>query len=236
MKQICITIVIVIFNLGQVVFADETNLYEFEWLDKDKKIYVLQNRLYNKVSRFHLSVLGGMDTSSKFVDSYYGSIKGGYFFTETWGIEFGHTIGEGKTNTTAKSVVEQAATPFYRKVVSMTHVNVIWSPFYGKFNTFDQIYYLDWYIGLGVAAITDKSNRNQFADIDNTSLTTESHTGGIWNTGFLFYLSNAWSLRLEFQGLHYKSLRYRESSTSGEFSTSAYINHYSLNLGLTWHI
>lgn len=216
--------------------ADEENLYEFEWLDKDKKIYVLQNRLYNKSGRFHLSLMGGMDTSSKFVDTYYGSFKGGYFFTETWGVEFGHTIGDGKTNVTAKSVTEQNAVPFYRQVTSVSHINIIWSPFYGKFNTFDQIYYLDWFIGLGAASITDESNQNQFVDIDNNSLTSENHTGLLWNTGFLFFLSNSWSIRFEFQGIHYKALRYRETTGQGEFTSNVNTNQYSLNFGLTWHI
>jgi outer membrane beta-barrel protein len=216
--------------------ADQESLYEFEWLDKDKKIYVLQNRLYNKVGRFHLSLLGGLDTSAKFTDTYFGAFKGGYFISESWGIEFGHSVGTGETNTTAKAIVEQAATPFYRQIKSITHANVMWSPFYGKFNTFDQIYYLDWFIGLGVASITDENNKNDFPTSGDRSLTTETHTGALWNTGFLFYLSNAWSVRFEFQGVHYKALRYRETTAQGEFSSNVYQHHYSVNLGLTWHI
>ncbi|MDH4467626.1 MAG: outer membrane beta-barrel domain-containing protein [Bacteriovoracaceae bacterium] len=217
-------------------YADQENLYEFEWLDKDKKIYVLQNRLYNKTGRVHLSLLGQKDTANAFVDSYYGAIKGGYFFTETWGLELGYASGVGSTNATAKSIIEQSTVPFYRKIKSVAHANVIWSPFYGKFNTFDKIFYIDWFVGLGLASITDENNKNQFVVTTNETLVSENHTGLLWNTGFFFYLSNSWSVRFEFQGIHYQSLRYREPSNQSEFSTKTYSNNYSLNLGMTWHL
>ena len=42
-------------------FAAESDLYNFSWLDKDKEIYVLQNRKFKKVNRFYLS--GGFGKS-----------------------------------------------------------------------------------------------------------------------------------------------------------------------------
>ena len=40
-----------IFLISGVVVANEKSVYEFSWLDKDKEIYVLQNRKFRKVGK-----------------------------------------------------------------------------------------------------------------------------------------------------------------------------------------
>ena len=73
--------------ISGVVVANEKSVYEFSWLDKDKEIYVLQNRKFRKVGKVYVGAGGVKTISGAFVDSYGGTLRGGYFFSEDWGIE-----------------------------------------------------------------------------------------------------------------------------------------------------
>jgi hypothetical protein len=67
--------------------AGEKSLYDFLWLDPDKKVYVLQNKLYKKEKSFYFDLGYISNFTSKFQDTQGLSLKGGYYFHEEWGIE-----------------------------------------------------------------------------------------------------------------------------------------------------
>lgn len=212
-------------------FANDKSIYEFEWMDQDKQIYVLQNRVFEKDKGFVFSILGSKTMSNKFVDTYYGILKGGYFFNEDWGVELVGGYGTGSANGTADSVRNQNAVPFYRQVDHYFGGLINWSPLYGKFNAFDSILYLDWFFGAGLAAVTTRDNRREFDLDESRDITKDSHMGAIWQTGFLFYLNNSWMIRFEFQGIHFQAdLITEESGVRSNKNTM--FHHYDLNLGV----
>ncbi len=213
--------------------ADEKSIYEFEWMDQDKQIYVLQNRLFEKNKKLMLSLLGSRTMSNKFVDTYYGVIKAGYYFNEDWGLEMVGGFGTGSVNDTAKNVRTQNAVPFYRQIDHYFGALVNWSPLYGKFNAFDKIFYLDWYFGAGLASINTSDNRTEFAVSSDRTLTSDSHMGAIWHTGLLFNLSNSWMIRFEFQGIHFKADLISEDNNV-QNSKQTFFHHYDLNLGVAF--
>lgn len=104
--------------LSSSLMASEKSLYEFSWLDKDKEIYVLQNRKFRKDGKVYIGGTMAKTLSGAFIDSYGGTFRGGFFFREDWGIELIYGKNSGQENDTAKGVQEQGSNPFYRKVDS----------------------------------------------------------------------------------------------------------------------
>jgi outer membrane beta-barrel protein len=220
--------------VSTIVMADERSLYNFSWLDKDKEIYVLQNRRFRKDGNFFVGATGGKTLNGAFIDSYGGTFRAGYFFREDWGIELLYGKNTGNENDTARGVKEQGTVPFYRKIDSYAGGMVMWAPFYSKINTFNRIFYYDWMFGLGAATITTQDNRNKFTPgADEDKLTNESNVGMLWNTGFRFYISDSWSLRLDFTGLTYQANKTKKSGVSTS-ETKKLFSNFDLGLGLNY--
>lgn len=219
--------------LSGVTFANESSVYNFSWLDKDKEIYVLQNRKFRKDKQAYVGALGVKTLSGAFIDSYGGSVRAGYFISEDWGLEFVHGVGSGKENTTAKNVQAQSSVAFYRKIESYTGAMMMWSPFYSKINTFNKVFYFDWMFGLGLASIKTEDNRNRFVNQNDKSMTSDSSTGLMWNSGLRFYLNEHWSLRLDFTALHYKPKK-ADTGSNKDVKTTTMLNHYDLGVGLNY--
>jgi outer membrane beta-barrel protein len=215
--------------------ASESSIYSFSWLDPDKEVYVLQNRKFRKAGRMHASAGYGMTTSGAFVDA--NSVQGrlGFFALEDWGAEVVYAKNSGTENTAAQAVRnnEQSggsgSAPFRRMTDNYLGAMVLWSPFYAKINTFNKIVYLDWYMGLGVAKLEETNNKKeiQTRGVDKT-LTTESHTGVMWNTGFKFYINEYWHVRVDFTGIHYKATKANTTLANDENN----YNNCDLTLGI----
>jgi outer membrane beta-barrel protein len=235
MKKILLVFVTLI--MSSVVLADEKSLYNFSWLDNDKEIYVLQNRKFRKDGNFYVGATAAYNLSQDFLDAYGGTVRGGYFFTEDWGIEFLYGKNTNSENDTAKGVKEQGTVPFYRQIDSFMGAMIMWSPFYSKINTFNKIFYFDWMFGAGVGSITTKDNRNKFdtTALNQNDLTSESNIGGLWNTGFRFYLNQNWSLRLDLTGQIYKADKTKKTQAATDTSKSSKLfNTYDVGLGLNY--
>jgi outer membrane beta-barrel protein len=216
------------FLFALSAWASEKSVYDFSWLDKDKEIYVLQNRKFRKEGKLYVGVGGIKTLSGAFVDSYGANARVGYFFKEDWGVEFLYGKYTGNENDTAKGVKDQGTVPFYRKFDTVMGGILWWSPFYAKINTFNQIFYFDWMFGLGATQIKTMDNRNKFLPGAPNTLTTENTTGGLWSTALRFHINQAWSLRLDFTGMHYTADR-KTSNTAGK---SQMFSNYDFGMGL----
>lgn len=216
--------------VSAAVSAGEKSLYDFSWLDKDKEIYVLQNRKFRKEGRVYAGASGVKTLSGAFVDSLAGTARLGYFFKEDWGVEVFYSKYSGSENDTAKGVREQGTVPFYRKFDTATGALLWWSPFYAKINTFNQIFYFDWMFGVGATSVSTKDNRNKFLPGKPDTLTSETNTAATWSTAMRFYISDHWSLRMDFTGMHYNAER-KTSNTSGK---KQMFSNYDFGLGLMY--
>jgi outer membrane beta-barrel protein len=223
-----------VFLISGVVVANEKSVYEFSWLDKDKEIYVLQNRKFRKVGNVYVGASGVKTISGAFVDSYGGTVRGGYFFNEDWGIEGVFGKNSGSTNDTAKGVEDQQAKAFYRKVDSYLGAMMMWSPFYSKINTFNKVFYYDWMFGLGAASINILDNRGEFDSVPSSSLTSTNSLGILWNTGLRVYINESWSLRIDFTGLHAKPKTEDIKKSGNSITTNSIFSNYDLGLGLNY--
>lgn len=217
------------------LLASEKSLYNFNWLDKDKEIYVLQNRKFRKDGKAYIGVTGNYTMSGAFINAYGGTVRGGFFFSEDWGVELLYGKSIGSENDTAKGVREQGTVPYYRKVDNYMGGMLMWSPFYSKINTFNRIFYFDWMFGVGAATISTLDNRNRFvAGLDNSKLTSDSSVGALWNTGFRFHLTESWSIRTDVTGLHFSADKTKQVEGSRPTTTSMLFSNFDVGIGLNY--
>jgi outer membrane beta-barrel protein len=212
--------------------ADETDIYDFSWLDADKEVYVLQNRKFRKDGNLYISAGGQKTLSGAFFDGTGYNLRGGFFFTENWGLELGWAQYSGQTNSNYEGVDNQAAIAFYRYVSSAQTAHLMWSPFYAKINTFNTIFYYDWIFGLGFANVVTKDNRDEFGVNPSDDLTTESQSGISWQTGIRFYLTEMVSLRLDVVAIHFQADLAKQDESQDDELKKTWFHNYDLNLGL----
>lgn len=200
------------FIVPERVWAAESDTYNFSWLDPDKEVYVLQNRRYRKAN--HLHVYGGVskNMSAPFVSSTSFQGRMGYYFMEEYGFEVMYSKSSGKENDTASLLRNKGGSgsiPFRRIVESVYGGMFLWSPFYSKINTFNQIIYYDWIFGAGVGKVKESNNAAEFekgAAGSGLPDTVEEHSAVLWNIGIKIFLGANVSARVDITGTHYQAL------------------------------
>lgn len=214
-------------------FAGENSVYDFSWLDPDKKVYVLQNRKFRKNETFYVGSTFGRSVSGAFLDSLEANLYTGYFFNEDWGVELSYTKSSSETNSTYDAVKAGAAVAFFRELDTVMSAHLVWSPFYSKINTFNKIFYYDWLFGLGFSSYTSLDNRNEFLITNKDVKTKESGTGISWFTGMRFFINQDWSFRLDFSGLHTNADRAIDNGSNFDLEKS-WFHYYNLRLGINY--
>lgn len=213
------------------IFAAESSIYDFSWLDQDKEVYVLQNRKFRKKSNFYVGGTLGRSVSGAFIDSNEVNAVAGFFFSEDWGLELSYTKAEGSENKTSDAVFAQGSVPYYRKIDTATSAMLLWSPFYSKINTFNKIFYYDWMFGVGMTSASTLDNRNEFdSGPDSKELTKESVSGVTWMTAVRFYITPRWSTRMDFRATHLNV----ESQITEDESEKKWNNYYNFNIGFNF--
>lgn len=185
--------------------AGEESLYDFLWLDPDKKVYVLQNKLYKKEHSVYFDVGYISNQTSKFQDTNGFSLKGGYYFHEEFGVELFYQQYNNKNNDDFRNVQSiNGVVPFIRRMNDTYGAVAIWSPFYGKINTFNQIFYFDWSFGAGISMVNTDSNINSVRILNAPNkYEKKSYTGGVLKTKVKFHLKENIHLGLEYMNSYY---------------------------------
>jgi outer membrane beta-barrel protein len=171
-------------GIPTVTVATEKDLYDFLWLDPDKKVYVLQNKVHKKEHTIYAFLGAGMGLSSTFQDTslIHGNV--GYYLNEEWAIEVLYSGYSNKDNEAFENLKRlNGSIPFTRKIKNNYGAIAKWSPFYGKINTFNKIFYFDWSFGLGLGKLNSESNA---ATVGNpaqaNNYSSESYTSVIGKT------------------------------------------------------
>jgi outer membrane beta-barrel protein len=192
---------------SQVQLASENDLYDFLWLDPDKKVYVLQNKVYEKKGTFYVNAGYIYGISNEFQDTHGGMLNAGYYFSEEWAFEiFGHKYSNSNNESYENLERINKSVPFVRRINSFYGAMGVWSPFYGKINTFNKIFYFDWSVGLGAGKIDAESNALTAADPNQaSSFAKESYTAGAIKTGFRFHATENFHINVEYMRTTYKA-------------------------------
>lgn len=191
---------------SQTLKAGERDLYDFLWLDPDKSVFVLQNKLYPKDGSLYFELGYLSNITSTFQDTSGAKFSFGYHFAEEWAIEVSHINYSNTNNTALDSVAAVSGVmPFIRKPLSSTSLFLIWSPFYGKINTFNRIYYFDWSFGVGTGAYKMESNL-ETAELENEDrYDDESYTPLQLKTSLKFHINKNLHIGLEFINTNYQA-------------------------------
>lgn len=213
--------------------AEDDYSYNFTWLDQDKEVYVLQNRVYRKKMRLYIQLGGGVTGSGPYVDTAVLQGRAGIFIWEDWGLEFLYSQARNSVNEVAGSVRDQGTVPFTRQIENYYGALLLWSPFYAKINTFNKILYMDVIFGLGAVKLQDKNNRNEFFLSSDKSLKDEEHAGIAWDVGFRVYLTRSFTVRIDVMGIHYRA-EFPDPSfiAQGQESPDVRFNNYDYILSL----
>lgn len=201
--------------LGQVLLlpivnnleAAEGDLYDFLWLDPDKKVYVLQNKVYEKkgTSYANVGLLYGM--GNEFQDTYGAHISVGHYFHEEWAFEvFGQKYENSNNESYTNLERINGSVPFVRRFDQLYGAGVVWSPFYGKINTFNKIFYFDWSIGAGLGSVKTESNAKNAGNPDNADeFESESYAAAVIKTSLRFHATESIHIDLQYMRTSYKA-------------------------------
>ena len=182
---------------------DESEDYNFSWLDPDKKVYVLQNRRYRKAMRPHLYVGGGLNLSNPFKTGYVGTGRAGFWLSEQFGIEgFGAFFANSDSDTLVAIRQRSTVQPFVREIKTYFGGAFDWAPFYAKMNIFNNIVYFDWLFNVGAGVVNTENDRNT-ASSAAAARVSESHFGIFFGTAMNFFLSKHFLVRLDLTGVNY---------------------------------
>lgn len=190
-----------------VSFSGESDTYDFLWLDPDKKVYVLQNKTYKKENMFYADIGYLKGLTGDFIDTSGYFIKTGYFFHEEWGVEVGFIKYSNTTNESYESIKYINSTiPFVRKLDNTVYAMGIWSPFYGKINTFNKIVYFHWDFGAGLGKTTGESNLTSVTDPNaSNTFEQEDFTSVNFKTSVKFQLNRKTHIGIEIFNSNYKA-------------------------------
>ena len=184
----------------------EDDLYDFLWLDQDKKVFVLQNKVYKKANTFYSDFGYLRSLSSDFQNTTGFQIRSGYYLLEEWAVELIYNQYSSSNNDTYNNLGRvNGVVPFLRRFEKNYGIAGVWTPFYGKINTFNQIVYFDWSFGLGVTKIDAESNAESAANPNSDIFRSESFTGLLTKSNFKFHLSPNWHLNIELQKTFFRA-------------------------------
>ncbi|MBY0414720.1 MAG: outer membrane beta-barrel domain-containing protein [Bdellovibrionales bacterium] len=187
--------------------ADEKDLYDFMWLDPDKKVYVLQNKIHKKAKTIYFNAGFGLGLSSTFQDTSMIHTNFGYYITEEWAVEGLYTKYSNSDNDAMENLKRlNGSVPFIRKTESNFGLMAKWSPFYGKINTFNKIFYFDWSFGLGIGKLNTKSNATSVAiPTQANNYADEKYTSVIAKTGLSFHINKNFHIGADIIMNNYKA-------------------------------
>lgn len=167
-------------------YSAEEDLYDFLWLDQDKQVYVLQNKIFKKKNSFFVQAGYLIGLTNEFQDTSGWQASFGFHFTEQLGVELMYNSYSNSDNTTVTNLREINETvPFLRKLTSSYGLMLKYDPFYGKINTFNKIIYFDWSFGAGIGKVQAESNAATVDDEDTEDVfASEDYNAAFLKTAF----------------------------------------------------
>ncbi len=198
---------VIFFLTTRPLLAEEKDLYNFLWLDPDKSVYVLQNKLYKKKHTIYGDVGYLIGMTSPFQSTEGVKFKTGFYFNEVLAVELFYTIYSNTNNSTIETIKHlNGSIPFIIRIENTYGANLVWSPFYGKINTFNKIFYFDWSFGLGLGEIVAETNRDKI-DVTSAPIVYNEETllGVNLNTVIRLHITTHWHVGLGVVSWYYSA-------------------------------
>jgi outer membrane beta-barrel protein len=206
-KHILIFIISTIF-LCPLLNAAEDDLYEFLWLDPDKHVFVLQNKQHKKAKKFFAQASYLNATNVDFQNSNGFGASIGYHFNEQLGVAVdAHFFNNSHSQAYQNILNVTNSEPFIRRPNQNISINLLWTPFYGKINTFNRIFYFDVGLGVGLSRLGMSSNLNNVRDTNVVNQFDRENYHGLNSKIFLkFHIDNKQFIGAEFNNTSFKGV------------------------------
>ena len=205
-----------VFLFTSAVFAADDDYYNFKWLSTDKNIFVLQQKFFEKKRTFFFNAGLGKNSASDFQSSRAIHFSSGFFFSEKWGIEGFLNSYSNENNETYEKVSANGRTvPNIRRFTRITGANILYSPFYGKLNTFNKILYMEFILGAGVNSISAENNITAFESFNpSIAYDSESIGGFQWKAQLRLNITKKWLLNIEYYTYYFSAANRSNESES----------------------
>jgi outer membrane beta-barrel protein len=199
--------ILILFGVTSQSIASEDDLYDFLWLDPDKAVYVLQNKIHKKEKSLFLSGGYASSLNTDFQNTQGGTIEAGYWLNETIALSLQHAVFSSKNDEAYKNITRvNNIEPFVRRAQSYTNFWVHWTPFYGKINTFNKIYYFDVGFAAGIGSLNMESNLRTLDDTNVVGVYDAEKFTSLGAKGFIkFYPSPKTFISIELINNSYKA-------------------------------
>jgi outer membrane beta-barrel protein len=215
MNRLKLILIVSTALLCQFINASEQDLYEFLWLDPDKHVFVLQNKQHKKAKKFfaQASYLNAVNVDFQESNGLGASI--GYHFNEQLGIAIDAHFFNNSNNKAYQNILNVTnSEPFIRRPEQNISLNLLWTPFYGKINTFNKIFYFDVGLGVGLSRLGMSSNLNNVRDTNIINQFDRENYLGVNSKIFIkFHIDNRQFIGAEFNNTSYKGLGPRGNKT-----------------------
>ena len=201
--------------------------YSFNWLDTDKKIYVLQNRKFLKAGRVLLSAMGGVGFSNPYRSTYNVDPRFTYYLSESFGVEVFYTFTSNSPNNTFQALASSngASIPSVREIHGQYGGDIQYIPWYAKINVFNTILHFDWYFNAGVGQIQSfVATQTSFSA--PPSLVQQDLTGLFLSTGHLYHLNTWFDVRIDVTGAFYSA------PIKGLAGDTSWYSNYNFGVGV----
>ncbi len=178
------------------------------------KIPPVSGALYRKAGRFELTATGNLSLDDAFFTKYFGGLKAGYHFTETWSADL-----EAQGGTAVPTDSAEVCTPtggcsrastegLYQvpgKIRWILGAQVAWAPIYGKLDAFsEQVGHFDLAVLGGIDLIGHDQVLSSAEVAAGQTPSVKSTVGGHVGIGTRFFVSERWAVRLELKDYMYK--------------------------------
>jgi outer membrane beta-barrel protein len=214
----------------------EPDEYDFSWLDPDKKIYVVQNRKYTKKNRLEVALSGGIGIGEAYRNRRTIMPRATFYLNEHWGVSAFLGFNSNSENGNVQALQDSGSSriPAVRDVQNFMGGSVMWLPFYGKINMFNQIFYIDWDIEAGLGQVSSEIDLNtRFGGTPNVNEAT--YMSYHWGTGWKFFITRDFGARLDFLAQYYKAPTGVDGSlTSNLGALEETYTNYLVTLGLSY--
>lgn len=211
---------------------DNGGEYNFNWLDPEKKIYVLQNRRYTKANRVMFSLMTGPGLSNSYRTAWNVDPRITYYFSEAFGIEAFYTFTFNKENNTYKALLNTTSgltNPLVRELKSELGFTAQWIPWYAKINVFNKILYFDWYFQGGMGQV-DTQLVTQTNNTQPPTYTDQKLFALYLGTGHLYHITQDVTVRLDFTGSYYNA------PLQGNTGDKTWFSNYNFEIGFGYRL
>lgn len=170
------------------------------WADQ-RRVRVLQRRLFQKDREFYLSLHVGAIPNDPFLKYWPIGLRAGYWLSEQVGLELGGSyIGSALAgNTDLRSFLdERGEVSVFLRDVNLWRANVtaLWSPMYGKFSFAGRkLAHFDWFFGAGFGVVGVENPIEGNFGVNETEIKPEA----ILTTGWVLHLHQHWAMRLDYR-------------------------------------